>query len=243
MYYELGGLGAAVKAVLGKLFGTTFIVYIQPAAAKYPVALRVPSSDVPVYREVFELKEYEFPEVIDPQIILDAGANAGIAAVYFASRYPEARVLAVEPESENFEYLVRQVAPYKNITPLRCALWSHNEDVFLVDPGRGKWGFETSASDDAIRNVAGPVTKVPGRTVESLLEAHSLSHLDLLKLDIEGAEVDVLNYSSQWIGKVKYVIAELHENKKKGCQSAYAAATQAFAKHWKYGGHVYAARD
>jgi FkbM family methyltransferase len=233
----------AAKALLGKLLGTTFTASIQPSGARFPITLRIPSSDVPVYREVFELQEYDFPEPIDPKVILDAGANVGIATVYFASRYPDACILAVEPELSNFECLVKQVAPYKNVTPVMCALWSNNDDVLLLDPGRGKWGFETTAGDDAGEHAAGPVGRVPGKTVESLLEEHSLSHLDLLKLDIEGAEADVLKDASQWIGRVKYVIAELHENKRKGCQSAYAAATQAFAKHWKYGGHVYAARD
>lgn len=85
MYYKVAGLKAAWLSILGKCLNRQFQVRVKPASVLYAVSLRVPSSDVPTFREIFELREYEFPEVINPKVIVDAGANVGLASVYFAN--------------------------------------------------------------------------------------------------------------------------------------------------------------
>lgn len=138
--------------------------------------------------------------------------------------------------------MVSQTAPYANIKPINCALWKQNESVVLSDPGLGKWGFETRSEDESTNFESAECNRVEGRTLDSIMSEYSLGAIDLLKLDIEGAEADVLESSDRWIRKVTYLVTELHESRRKGCEAAYARATAEFGRHWRYGGHVYAAR-
>ena len=72
-----------------------------------PVHVRVPSTDLRVYDQVVLRQEYDLPARREPSFIVDAGANIGLASVFFANRYPNARILSLEPEKGNYEMLVR----------------------------------------------------------------------------------------------------------------------------------------
>ena len=72
--------------------------------------------------QVFLDNEYDFRAVERPQVIVDAGANIGLASILFANRYPQAKILAIEPEHDNFNLLADNVRSYDNIVPLQAAL-------------------------------------------------------------------------------------------------------------------------
>ena len=95
---------------------------VQIPGLRNPVALRTKTSDVEVFHQIFVDGELEFDLHMSPSRIIDAGANVGLAAVYFSSRFPEAKILALEIESANFELLRRNTAFYANITWLKKAL-------------------------------------------------------------------------------------------------------------------------
>src|ERR1700741_4382586 len=67
----------------------------------HQLKLRKGTSDLEVFREIFLFNTYDFP-VPEPRTIVDAGANIGLSAVYFANRFKDATIFAVEPESSNF---------------------------------------------------------------------------------------------------------------------------------------------
>ena len=66
--------------------------------------------------------------------------TSGFASIYFANKYPGAKIIAIEPEQSNFELLKDNIAPYPNIIPIQAALWHKNEEINLIDPGLGKSG-------------------------------------------------------------------------------------------------------
>jgi hypothetical protein len=78
---------------------------IVPPGAAHPVTVRLRTSDIPTYREVFLQQAYRLALQRPPSVIVDAGANIGLTSVYFALRYPAARIVAVEPEASNFALL------------------------------------------------------------------------------------------------------------------------------------------
>ena len=70
------------------------------------MTLRGKSSDFRVFDEIFLKEQYNshlLPK--NPKVILDAGANIGLSSVYFANRFPNAQVFALEPENSNYELL------------------------------------------------------------------------------------------------------------------------------------------
>ena len=183
-------------------------------------------------REIFLARDYEesLPAATRARVVIDAGANIGLSAVFFAHRFPGARIIAIEPESANFELLCRNTRPYPNITAVHGALWNRSGQVDVVDPGRGEHGFVTADN----RGKVDAREAVPCFSVADLMRLHGLQHVDLLKVDIEGAEKEVFESAHDWIGHVGSVVVELHERFRPGCTQAFMDATRSMsAPRWR----------
>lgn len=95
---------------------------ISVGSANVPdVRLRMGTSDLRVFREI-EKGEYAFGLPFRPKMIVDVGANIGITSIFFATRYPEAKVIAIEAEKSNFDILERNARAYPSIVPVHAAL-------------------------------------------------------------------------------------------------------------------------
>ena len=99
---------------------------------------------------------------VNPATIVDAGAYTGFSAIYFAEKYPAAKVLALEPDPSNFALLVRNARPYSNIVPLQQALWSRDGSLELQDPGTGHWGFYVAPGEEPASGSRARVEAVSG---------------------------------------------------------------------------------
>jgi FkbM family methyltransferase len=214
-----------------RLLDRRCVVTVQTEQLSQPVHLRLRTTDISVYEEVILNAEYELPFATPPRVIVDAGANIGLTSVYFANRYPDATVIAIEPEPSNFELLRSNAAHYPNIVPLKAALWNTATRLSLFDAGTGNWGFQTRQAEDS----AGSSASVEAITVSSLMQTYSLDRIDLLKIDIEGAEKEVFEDCDEWIDKVGVLMVELHDRFKPGCADSVRAATGRFARHWQRG--------
>ncbi|MBI5041737.1 MAG: FkbM family methyltransferase [Gammaproteobacteria bacterium] len=239
-YLRLLGVRGLVSAATAKLRHQPVMFRVRRPGLKHEFFVRIPSSDVLTYRQVFAEREYAFDVRRPPRVIIDAGANVGLTSIFFANQYPDARIIAIEPEPFNYAMLVKNVAPYPNVTPVQGAIWSANIDIDLFDPGAGHWGYVTRQADD---NAAGTwCQKVHGFTLDRLMQDFALEHIDVLKMDIEGAERDVLEDPSAWIDRVDAIIVELHDRIRTGCQQAFASATVAFGERWHQGELEFVAR-
>ena len=241
-YQRVLGMRGLIGIAIGKLKKKPVLLQVNQPGVSSPVYLRVPSSDVRVFTQIFIKNEYKFDVNRDPEFIVDAGANIGFASIYFANQFPNARILAIEPEKENFEILVKNTEPYPNIEPIFGALWSERVEVDVVDRGLGNWGFmiEATSSD---RISPGPShQKVQGMTVDMILERYGIRQISILKLDIEGAELEVFRNSSSWIDKVDSLIIELHEHMRPGCNRSFYSATGGFDIEWSQGEFIYLTR-
>jgi hypothetical protein len=76
---------------------------------------------------------------------------------------------------------------------------------------------------------------VAGVTVDALMDSRGLDAIDVLEIDIEGAEKEVFTDASAWIDRVGVLMVELHERMKTGCNRAVYAATGGFATEWVQG--------
>jgi len=83
---------------------------------------------------------------------------------------------------------------------------------------------------------------VPAITVGTLMRNFGLDEIDILKLDIEGAEREVFGDTSAWIGEVDALIVALHERMKPGCNRSFYSGSSGFDREWKAGENVYLSR-
>jgi len=241
LYFRVLGAKGVAAGMIGKLSGQPRIVAIRAIRGDgllSPIFLRVPSTDAAAYEQIFLQGEYDFEVARPPAVIVDAGANIGLASIYFAIRYPSALILAIECEKSNFEILKLNVKQYGNVIPIQAALWKSDGELRIVDPGLGKWGFMTA--EKSVDDELAPKTRA--LTLKSIMRDHEISHIDILKVDIEGAELEVFGESLGWIDSIDTIIAELHDRLKPGCERVFANATADFAERWSQGENIFVSR-
>jgi FkbM family methyltransferase len=162
-----------------------------------------------VYRQVFVDQEYGGTCGGDSKVetIVDLGANVGYASVFLLSKYPRARVVAVEPDPENFALLRRNLAPYRNRCKLLlAAAWSHPTRLRMrAEPfrGGGHWARQVEPGDDGT---------VEAMDLGTLFSKLAIENVSILKIDIEGAEVAVFSGNLDWIDRVDSIVIELHDD-------------------------------
>lgn len=242
LYLRTVGFRGLLAALASKVGGRSTMIQVTRKEFRHPLWLRLRSSDVPTYEQVFVNRDYAFEVRHSPACIVDAGANIGLASIYFANRFPSARIIAIEPEQGNYELLRTNLAPYPQATPLQAALWHRDEEIRLVDPGLGNWGFMTEGNEDGQPGSHQTRHTVQAVTVDWILKTFALDRIDILKVDIEGAEKEVFADTTTWIDKVDAIIIELHERYKKGCNRSFYGGTPGFAHEWTRGENVYLSR-
>ncbi|MGB9619999.1 MAG: FkbM family methyltransferase [Armatimonadota bacterium] len=160
--------------------------------------------------------------------IIDAGAYVGLSALYFANRFSAATIVALEPHGQNYTLLRHNTKHCPRIVPIRAALWIQKGRSTICDRGTGDWGFALSPVFAGTGTNLGDVECL---SVPDIMERFSWREVDLLKLDVEGAEKQILENAHDWIDKVQVIVAELHDRIVPGCLEAWQKATEKFA--WK----------
>lgn len=177
------------------------------AIENYPasVTLRPHDGDLAVLYEVLARRAYQIPAALLPpdgvQVIVDAGANIGLSSLYFAGRYPRATILAIEPNPDNFALLEANTRAEARIRPVQaCITAEPGQHVFIKTSGR---------SSHFKMNTTGQGVRVRGMSLDELRAEQGFERVDLLKMDIEGAEQDIFAEAS-FLVRVGVVAAELH---------------------------------
>ncbi|MEZ5384381.1 MAG: FkbM family methyltransferase [Prosthecobacter sp.] len=179
-----------------------------------PLWLRPSTSDIRVLDQVFLTEEYKLPYGIDPKVIVDGGANIGLTARYFHNKYPDAVVHAIEPEQENFKMLKLNCEGKERVYLRHAAIWPVDTVVGLVNGSEEPWSFECMENPGQGQATAQTVT------MESILKQCG-GTIDLLKLDIEGAEKILFEmHAERWLPHVKLIVVELHDRCHPGCANA-----------------------
>jgi FkbM family methyltransferase len=195
---------------------------------KHPVHLRLRTSDISLYKDLLLTGEYDVQLPQPPRTIVDAGANVGMATLFYANRYPHAKIVAIEPEPSNFAALRKNVSPYLNVVPVNAAVWNKDCQLHLGPTGLdstpyGKWAFQVTHSGIPVRGI----------TMRTLMRESGLVSIDLLKMDIEGGELEAFEDSS-WMSEVQGIAIELHDHMRLGCRKIVTEAAKGF-RSWDRG--------
>ena len=178
-----------------------------------PVFLRTRGTDLATLAEIVKKDVYRsvLGAGITCRSVIDLGSNIGLASLYFASAFPACRILAVEPNLSSYRLLERNMQPLiaeKRAQVIRAAVWS--TDTLLAG-----WdsevpdlfsGFKVRDSGNASEH------SIPGRSMASLMAEFKFDAVDLLKVDVEGSEVELFRGDSGWLERVGAIAIEFHED-------------------------------
>jgi FkbM family methyltransferase len=219
--------GEQMVAIGGVSFTPNEIsIHAPPAVA--PVHLRMNTSDLPTFYQVFSKSEYdiEFPNEV--KTIVDLGANIGLAAAYLKGRYPDANIVCVEPNAENYKMLQKNIAGLDGVTAIHAAVWPVAGRLEVVDTDAsgkplGFWGAQTRlASEQEGTDVRSEVSAI---TISEIMRRSGFEKIDLLKVDIEGAEFELFSENThEWLPHVGSLVIETHDRFKPGSTDAVRAA-------------------
>ena len=225
--------GEQIIAIGGVSF-TPHQISIHAPPSMTPIHLRMNTSDLPTFYQVFSLLEYdiEFPNEL--KVIVDLGANIGLAAAYLKGRYPDAIILCVEPNKENYQMLQQNIAGLDGVTAIHAAVWPVLGRLEVVDTDAsgkplGFWGAQTRPVSGDAQSADAKPSDVLAITIGEIMRRNGFKKIDLLKVDIEGAELELFSENTlEWLPHVESIVIETHDRFKPGSTAAVRAALEPY---------------
>lgn len=150
--------------------------------------------------EFFTDERMKFISTNDQPLIVDCGSNVGVSLIYYKALYPRARVIGFEPAPEVFECLEANVEQndLHGIELHQKAVWVNTDGVSFSSDGADGGAIDNAKGNDEVATVR----------LRDVLLQHE--HIDLLKVDIEGAETKVLQDCDDALKRVHYLYVEYH---------------------------------
>ncbi|MEM6415364.1 MAG: FkbM family methyltransferase [Pseudomonadota bacterium] len=161
----------------------------------HPMFLRPGTEDIGAAVNNIVRREYgRFDPKVEPQTMVDAGAYIGDTSAYFLSRYTNLRVIALEPNPESFPLAQRNLAPYGDRVELR-------DEALCAQPGFVRFGGREMGA-----RIGGEGRQARATTVSELVARFPEGRIDILKLDIEGAETELFAGKAEtWLPQVSHI--------------------------------------
>lgn len=174
------------------------------------------SSDLSVLNQILIHKEYASvlsyfqTNAIPLQVVIDAGANIGLTSIYLKAAYPQVKIACVEPDTANFEMLKSNLSSFESDTIHLFKAGLMGKDGLSLSVGtdfRGglDWAKQTivSSEDSALKSI----------TVPEIMKQLKAETIDLLKIDIEGAETFLLEAETdlRFLANTKCLAIEIHD--------------------------------
>lgn len=214
-HYRVMGAVNATRYVVQRLSRKNRIIFARIGNTGLSIQLRNDPYDTQIFTQIFVRGELDIPFDSVPEIIIDGGANIGLATLYLKNRFPNATIVAIEPERANFELLVANTRSYDDVFCVNKGIWNESGRLEIVDNGDGNASFITRAATVD----SGSAASVDAITIADIMSEFSLPRLDLLKLDIEGSEKDVFERNfSDWLARTQNVIVEIHPHLRPDCE-------------------------
>ncbi len=184
-----------------KLWKTGRYTQMETHLLDSPVLVVDAPTFLPMYHSIFEREIYKFVTSVAAPYILDGGANIGLSVIYFKKLYPNAKLVAFEPDPKIYSVLQKNVknANLQDVELVNRALWNEETSLWFASEG-----------SDAGR-IADDITDAKDCEVKTVRLRDYLDRpIDFLKLDIEGAETVVMEDCHDKLGDIQRIFVEYH---------------------------------
>lgn len=204
--YRLAQRGAKVRITLA---GETLT--IRKGTTDLKVAMECLSGE-------FDIIQGHLPRDFDG-VIVDAGGYIGASGLALKRLFPKAKLVVVEPSDDNLRILRENLENRPDIRIVHGALvGGEARSIKLFNRSSREWGFSTIPGQDGDRDEA-LLGEVPAFRLSELLEEDE--RIGLLKLDIEGAELDLFRNDQKTLATIPVIFVELHDRIVPGCSDAF----------------------
>lgn len=140
-------------------------------------------------------------------LIIDCGANIGLAAAWFAREFPEASIVCIEPDDANLELLRMNTRSFEGrVTIIKGGVWNKPGTLRIVNPDSGAAAFRVDYSEES--NVPGAIQAY---TVNDLCSFGGSDYPLVVKLDIEGSQAQLFASDTDWVGRTGLITLELDD--------------------------------
>jgi len=154
------------------------------------------------YNEIFRDEIYKFTCTNETPKIIDCGANIGLSIIYFKKLFPLSEIIGIEADPNIFSVLKSNISSFslQNIELINKAVWINNDEIqFSLEGGySGRIALHSEENKVKIHSVR--------------LKDFLNSHIDFLKIDIEGAENDVIFDCAENLGNIDKLFLEYHSH-------------------------------
>jgi FkbM family methyltransferase len=232
-YEKLKNFGIKInkRLMLLHLLGiANFFKYVSTSKGKlaklvfkgHTIAIRKGTPDLGVavscMNGEFEILRHLLAENYDG-IIVDAGGYIGTATIALKDIFPSAKLIVIEPSSENIAVLRQNVANLHNVEVIHGALLGTPEtSIRLNNRETGECGFSVVANPND--NQRAPfLEETPAFRLSDLVKEEE--KIGLLKLDIEGSEFSLFEHDIETLRNIDVVFAELHDRIIPGCMDKF----------------------
>lgn len=192
-----------IKLLRKPLNPSNVVVSAYHRDLKRDIYFRPGTSDVGILEQVFIREDYNYYFDIEPVLLIDAGAHCGFASIYLRNKFPEIKIIAIEPEPRNFSMLKKNMANVEGAVLINKALTDTPKKVELTNPDAKNPSFTFGQSKTGTMSV----------TINKIIEKYGSNYSPrMLKLDIEGAEKDIFTHNPEtWINEFDLIFTEPHD--------------------------------
>ncbi len=139
-------------------------------------------------------------------LIIDAGEDIGMSAVWYTNTYLDAQIFAIEPDRENYELLVKITRSFSDrITPYFGGVWSKDIGLVIENPESGTQHFRTREVE------VGTDGAVNAITIARILQLAGVEEVFIAKIDIEGGQAALFKENTEWVKKTNLIVLELDD--------------------------------
>lgn len=179
---------------------------IRLPQSKRSIYLRRKTKDTETFKEIFITSLYHMRLPMQPKTIVDAGANVGLASLFFHLKFPKASIVALEIEAQNAACIRKNTAGITTIEVLEKALYNRASFFKIEDPYNASNSFQIKEVSET------EPYDIASITLDTLMAERGWETIDVLKIDIEGAEKELFeSHYENWLPKTKVIMIETHD--------------------------------